>query len=97
MNNLKPHEIKVANINDSNDSTEVCKVCNGTGYNGRIGAYEYLPITREIKSALRDKKNEKEIESTAIEAGMLTLEAYGLELVKGELTTINEIMRVCKN
>ena len=75
----------------------LCKTCNGTGYNNRIGTYEFLPINREIQLALREKKSEKEIESIAIESGMLTLESYGMELVKEELTTINEIMRVCKN
>ena len=75
----------------------LCKICNGTGYNGRIGTYEFLPITREVQVALREKKSEKEIESIAIDSGMLTLESYGFELVKAELTTIKEVIRVCKN
>ena len=74
----------------------ICKMCNGTGYNGRIGTYEFLPITREVKLALREKKQEKEIETIAVDNGMLTLETYGLELVKEELTTINEVIRVCR-
>ena len=75
----------------------LCKICNGTGYNGRIGTYEFLPVTREVQVALREKKSEKEIEGIAIDSGMLTLEAYGFELVKVELTTINEVTRVCRN
>ena len=72
-------------------------ICNGTGYSGRIGTYEYLPITRDIQLALREKKNDKEIERIAIDNGMLTLESYGMELVKRELTTTKEIKRVCKS
>ena len=75
----------------------LCRICNGTGYTGRIGTYEYLPITRDIQMALREKKSDREIENIAVQKGMLTLEAYGMELVKEELTTINEVKRVCKS
>ena len=47
--------------------------------------------------ALREKKSDREIENIAVQKGMLTLEAYGMELVKEELTTINEVKRVCKS
>ncbi len=74
----------------------LCIRCNGTGYNGRIGTYEYLPITREIQIALKENKSEIEIENIAIDNGMLTLFTYGRELIKEGLTTVNEVLRVCK-
>ena len=75
----------------------LCLSCNGAGYNGRIGSYEFLPITREIQIALKDNKTDIEIENIAKENGMLTLLTYGRELVKMGLTTSNEVLRVCKN
>ena len=75
----------------------LCLSCNGSGYKGRIGIYEYLPITREIQMAIKDKKTDIEIQEIAAEKGMLTLFAYGKELIKKELTTISEVLRICKN
>jgi len=75
----------------------LCLRCNGTGYNGRIGTYEYLPISREIQIALKEKKSDIEIENIAIENGMLTLFTYARELIKEGLTTVNEVLRICKS
>ena len=75
----------------------LCLSCNGAGYNGRIGTYEFLPISREIQVALKDKKTDNEIENIAVDNGMLTLLTYGRELVKNGLTTVNEVLRICKN
>ena len=75
----------------------LCLRCNGTGYNGRIGTYEYLPISREIQIALKEKKSDIEIENIAIENGMLTLFTYARELIKEGLTTVNEVIRICKS
>ncbi len=75
----------------------LCISCQGSGYKGRIGIYEYLPITREIQIAIKDKKTDLEIQDIAIEKGMLTLFSYGKELIKRELTTISEVIRICKN
>ena len=40
----------------------LCLSCNGSGYKGRIGIYEYLPITRDIQMALKDKMTDIEIQ-----------------------------------
>ena len=75
----------------------LCMRCNGTGYNGRIGTYEYLPISREIQIALKEKKSDNEIENIAIDKEIMTLFSYGRELIKEGLTTVNEVLRVCKS
>ncbi len=75
----------------------ICQACKGAGYNGRIGTYEFLPLNREIQLALKEKKSDIEIQNIAIDNGMLTLSAYGVELIKSELTTISEVIRVCKS
>ena len=75
----------------------ICHACKGAGYNGRIGTYEFLPLNREIQLALKEKRSDIEIQNIAVANGMLTLTAYGVELIKSELTTISEVIRVCKS
>ena len=86
---IKPNtSVRYATVLSSEDKEKrkkentLCLSCNGAGYNGRIGSYEFLPITREIQVALKDNKTDIEIENIAVEKGMLTLLTYGRELVK---------------
>ena len=74
----------------------LCPKCNGTGFKGRIGAYELLVLDRRIQKAISDGKTTREVENLAVqENSMLTLTQYGIELVKEHLTTISEVKRVC--
>ncbi len=74
----------------------LCVKCNGSGYKGRIGVYELLVLNRKIQNAIAEGKTTREVENLAIkENSMLTLSQYGVELVKEQLTTIAEIVRVC--
>ena len=74
----------------------LCAKCNGSGYKGRIGIYELLVLNRKIQNAIAEGKSTREVENLAIEENkMLTLSQYGVELVKEQLTTISEIVRVC--
>ena len=74
----------------------LCIKCNGTGYKGRIGIYELLILNRKIQNAIADGKSTREVENLAVqENSMLTLTQYGVELVKEQLTTISEVVRVC--
>ena len=74
----------------------LCIKCNGTGYKGRIGIYELLILDRKIQNAIADGKSTREVENLAVqENSMLTLTQYGVELVKEQLTTISEVVRVC--
>ena len=76
----------------------LCPKCQGTGYKGRIGAYELLLLDRKIQSAISSGKSDREVEQIAVnENNMLTLTAYGVELVKEHLTTTAELYRVCKS
>ena len=75
----------------------LCVKCNGAGYKGRIGIYELLILDRKIQNAIADGKSTREVENLAVqENSMLTLTQYGVELVKEQLTTISEVIRVCK-
>ena len=74
----------------------LCVKCNGSGYKGRIGVYELLILNRKIQNAIAEGKTTREVENLAVkENSMLTLTQYGVELVKEQLTTIAEIVRVC--
>ena len=89
-------KIKVANINDShNDPTKVCPVCNGTGYKGRIGLYEVLKINDNIRELIMKSSTADVIRDASVKNGLKTLLDYGMELVKDQLTTIEEVERVC--
>jgi len=75
----------------------LCQRCQGSGYKGRIGAYELLLLDKKIQNAISKGLTDKEIEQIAVnENSMLTLAQYGVELVKENLTTISEVIRVCK-
>ena len=79
------------------EENTLCQKCLGSGYKGRIGAYELLIVDRKIQEAISNGYTDREIEKIAIEANsMLTLAQYGVELVKENLTTLSEVVRVCK-
>ena len=76
----------------------LCQKCFGSGYKGRVGAYELLIVDRKIQNAISKDSTDREIENLAIEENsMLTLTQYGVELVKENLTTLSEVVRVCKS
>ena len=80
------------------EENTLCQKCLGSGYKGRIGAYELLIVDRKIQEAISKGYTDREIEKLAIEENsMLTLTQYGVELVKENLTTLSEVLRVCKS
>ncbi|PYS05316.1 MAG: type IV-A pilus assembly ATPase PilB [Acidobacteria bacterium] len=70
-----------------------CKICNGTGYKGRVGLYEVMEITSEIKEAIIRNATSVELRRVAVENGMITLRRSGLQKVRDEMTTIEEVVR----
>lgn len=75
---------------------EKCARCNGTGYLGRIGIFEVLPITEKIARLILEHSSAREIEKQAVEEGMITLKQDGyLKAVEG-VTTIEEVLRVAE-
>ena len=73
----------------------LCKRCSGSGYQGRIGIYELLLITRNIREAIIANKSTEELEEIASQEGMLTLKAYAVKLIEQQLTTISELQKIC--
>ena len=71
-----------------------CKECGYLGYTGRIGIYEVMPITREIKRLIAQGAHDIEIEETAVAAGMKTLKTSCLNHIIAGNTTADEFIRV---
>ncbi len=73
-----------------------CKICHNTGYSGRIGLYEVLEISKEIKKLIAEKKDSDVILQRAVAEGMITMMDDGLEKVVKGVTSIEEVLRVTK-
>ena len=71
-----------------------CKECGYLGYTGRIGIYEVMPITREIKKLIAQGAHDIEIEEAAVAAGMKTLKTSCLNHIIEGNTTASEFIRV---
>jgi type IV pilus assembly protein PilB len=70
-----------------------CKVCNGSGYKGRVGLYEVMEITHELKEAIILNATVVELRKKAIAGGMITLRRSGLLKILEGVTTIEEVVR----
>jgi len=71
-----------------------CTLCNDTGYSGRIGVYEIMPVTGRVKHAISKKTTSEEIQKIALEEGMSTLRMSAARLVREGVTTIAEMKRI---
>jgi type IV pilus assembly protein PilB len=70
-----------------------CDKCNNTGYKGRVGLYEVMEITEELRELILVGASSLELRRKAVEEGMLTLRASGLRKVKEGVTTLDEVVR----
>ena len=70
-----------------------CARCNNSGYKGRIGLYELLTITDEIRDAVAAEASADELRDIGRQQGMTTLREAGLKLIFDGLTTIDEVVR----
>jgi type II secretory ATPase GspE/PulE/Tfp pilus assembly ATPase PilB-like protein len=78
------------------NSQNQCPTCEGVGYRGRIGVYELLVVTEEIREQIREKGSATHIQKLARRNGMLRLHEEGLRLVIRGGTSIEELQRVVK-
>jgi type IV pilus assembly protein PilB len=69
-----------------------CERCNGSGFKGRVGVYQVMPITEEIQSIILSSGNAMEIAAQAKKDGVKDLRESGLLKVKQGLTTIEEVL-----
>ena len=73
-----------------------CSSCANTGYRGRIGMYEVMPMTEELERLTVDRASSDQMKAVAIEQGMRTLRDDGLEKARNGMTSIEEVARVVK-
>jgi type IV pilus assembly protein PilB len=70
-----------------------CDKCNNTGFKGRVGLYEVMEVTEEIRELILVGASALELRRKAVDEGMITLRRSGLLKVKDGVTTIEEIVR----
>jgi type IV pilus assembly protein PilB len=70
-----------------------CEKCNNTGYKGRVGLYEVMEVTDELRELVLVGASALELRRKAIEEGMITLRQSGLRKVREGMTTIEEVAR----
>ena len=71
-----------------------CEVCKGTGYKGRVGIYQVMPITDEISRIIMKNGTAHDIADQAKREGIKDLRQSGLRKVKAGLTSLEEIEAV---
>ena len=71
-----------------------CRLCDDTGYFGRIGVYEIMEITPSIRRAVTAKESTEIIRDLGIAQGMSTLKTSAIEYVLEGVTTISEMLKI---
>ncbi len=70
-----------------------CQTCNNTGYKGRVGLYEVMEVTDELRELILIGASALELRKKAIDDGMITLRESGLHKIRSGITTIEEVVR----
>lgn len=74
-----------------------CRNCQGTGYRGRQGAFEMMPITDEIRALILERSSSRVIRKVAVAQGMRSLREDGWRLIREGKTTPEEVLRMTKD
>ena len=72
---------------------EGCEACDDTGYSGRQGLYEVMPVSGRIRQMILEGASSDDIKRQAVENGMITLRQDGLIKVRRGVTTLEEVLR----
>lgn len=71
-----------------------CLECRNTGYRGRAGVYEIMPLNETLKNMIGDSTDTGQIRKQAMKEGMHSLRLSGAHKIASGLTTIDEVLRV---
>ncbi len=71
-----------------------CPTCNNTGYKGRVGFYQVMPMREEIKELILNGANTAEIKRESMRIGIKTMRQSGLTKLKEGITSFEEVLRV---
>jgi len=70
-----------------------CSTCNNTGYRGRVGLYEVMEVSEEIRELILSGASAMELRRKAIEEGMISLRESGLYKIREGVTSVEEVVR----
>lgn len=70
-----------------------CANCNNTGYRGRVGLFEVMEVTDDLRELILSGASALELKRKSIEEGMISLRASGLQKLREGLTTMEEVVR----
>lgn len=71
-----------------------CVACHGTGYKGRIGLFEVLPISDRFRPRILERQTAEQLKRQALADGLKTIRRSGLDKIKQGLTTMEEVVSV---
>lgn len=71
-----------------------CVACHGTGYKGRIGLFEVLPVSDQFRSRILERQTAEQLKQQALADGLKTIRRSGLDKIKQGLTTMEEVVSV---
>jgi general secretion pathway protein E/type IV pilus assembly protein PilB len=74
-----------------------CRDCQGTGYRGRTGVFELMPMTDEVRALILDHASAGAVRKVAMAQGMSSLRDDGWRLVREGRTTVEEVLRNTKD
>ncbi len=70
-----------------------CAACNSTGFKGRTGLFEYMPINDQVREEINRGGSTERLRDVALQSGMRPLRPAGLEKIYAGLTTVEEVIR----
>ena len=73
-----------------------CNECGGSGYLGRVGIFEVLPVTQKISSLILEHPESTAVEKEAVLEGMITMKQDGYLKVLQGISTVEEVLRVAQ-
>ncbi len=74
-----------------------CTACGGSGYLGRIGIFEVLPVSGSISTLIGNRAPMRDIEAAAVKEGMITMKQDGYLKALEAVTTLEEVLRVAQD
>jgi general secretion pathway protein E/type IV pilus assembly protein PilB len=96
MNDLPPDFPKPEDLNFSLYRGTGCRACRNVGYRGRLGIFELLVATEQIRHMTVERCSSTVILKQALSDGMITLRQDGWRKVLAGQTTVSEVLRVTK-
>jgi type II secretory ATPase GspE/PulE/Tfp pilus assembly ATPase PilB-like protein len=74
-----------------------CAACRGTGFKGRLGIFELMVMSDELKDAIAHRATRTQLRALAVDAGLTPLRGDGWAKAEAGLTTVEEVLRVVQD